>query len=113
MHQKSRGGSCPFPEGFGNGRPNCPLPLALASFFAPIEGASIADRRGIVSLAQPIVSIVVLLVAVVVLRSAEFCEVDQTQDERLAITALAVVEQFVLPLIATLGPVDQDVFQFD
>jgi hypothetical protein len=64
MRQDIEGGSCPFPDGFGNGRPNCPLPLGLAAFFAPIEWASIADRMGIVSLVQTIVSVVVLIVAV-------------------------------------------------
>ena len=78
-----------------------------------IECRSNGHRMGIVSLGQVIVSVVVLIVAVVVVRLTELRHVDQTQHERLAITALAVVEQLVLPLIAALGPVDQDVFQLD
>jgi hypothetical protein len=62
-------------------------------------------RNGLVSLSK-------VLVSVVVLHLSQLRDVDQTQNERLAVPAFALVEQFVGSLIAIPAALRQDILEF-
>jgi len=46
-------------------------------------------------------------------RRLQLRRVNETEQERLAVAAFAVVEQLILTAVAVAGAVGQDVFEFD